>query len=183
LVVAGVVVVWLPPFWPGVVTMVKTRLLLASRSIPQHSSIWVTPFVYFPRAWEALRLGTVLVMCGVSLAGYLRKRIVLELLCTTFLLVFVSVWLIDGSMDRQNIALLPALLVLGTQSINAALLCMAPYLLAGAGGLVSRFPMGEFREGMGIMLFIVAYLAILSWFSSAHGAAPEEDNTSRLAAQ
>ncbi len=182
LMVAGVVLVWLPPFWPGVVTMVKTRLLLASRSLPQHSSIWVVPYVYFPRAWEALRLATVLVMCGVSFAGFWRKRIGLELLCTTFLFVFVSVWLINGSMDRQNIALLPALLVLGTRSINGALICMAPYLLAGVGGLVSRFPMGEYREGMGIMLFLVTYLAILCWFSFARGSAAEEGKASRLAA-
>jgi len=122
------------------------------------------------------------VMCGVSFAGFWRKRIGLELLCTTFLFVFVSVWLINGSMDRQNIALLPALLVLGTRSINGALICMAPYLLAGVGGLVSRFPMGEYREGMGIMLFLVTYLAILCWFSFARGSAAEEGKASRLAA-
>jgi hypothetical protein len=182
LVVAGVVVVWLPPFWPGVAEMVKTRLLLASRSLPQHSSIWVTPYVYFPSAWETLRLGMVLVMCGVSLIGFLRKRIGLELLCTTLLFVFVSVWLINGSMDRQNIGLLPALLVLGTRGINVALICMAPYFLAGVGGLVSRFPMGEFREGTGIMLFLVSYLAILCWFSFA-GSAAEEGNAVQLAVQ
>jgi hypothetical protein len=163
--------------------MVKTRLLLASHSQPQHSSIWVIPYVYIPRAWEALRLGTAFVMCGVSLIGWWRKRIGLELLCTTFSMVFVSVWLINGSMDRQNIGLLPALLVMGTRGVNAALLCMAPYLLAGVGGLVSRFPMGEFREGMGILLFLIADLAILCWFFFAPAVAGEEASTSRLAVQ
>jgi len=183
LVVAGVVVAWLPPFWPGVAEMVKTRLLLASRSQPQHSSIWVFPHIYFPWAWEALRFGTVLVMCGVSFAGYWRKRIDIEFLCTTFLFVFVSVWLINGSMDRQNIGLLPALLVLGTRGINVALICMAPYLLAGVGGLISRFPVGEFREGMGIFLFLVTYLLILCWFSFAPAVSAEEGNPSSLAVQ
>src|SRR5579872_2050976 len=34
-------VVWLPPFWPGVVNMVTNRLALASSAAPQHASIWV----------------------------------------------------------------------------------------------------------------------------------------------
>jgi hypothetical protein len=61
---------------------------------------------------------------------------------------------------------------------------MAPYSLAGVGGLVSRFPMGEFREGTGIMLFLVSYLAILCWFSFARGAAAQEEgNAIQLAVQ
>jgi len=86
-------------------------------------------------------------------------------------------------MDRQNIGLLPALLVLGTRGINVALICMAPYLLAGVGGLISRFPVGEFREGMGIFLFLVTYLLILCWFSFAPAVSAEEGNPSSLAVQ
>jgi hypothetical protein len=42
--------------------------------------------------------------------------------------------------------------------------------------------MGEFREGTGIMLFLVSYLGILCWFSFA-GSAAEEGNAIQLAVQ
>src|SRR5258708_34262234 len=40
LMVAGVVLVWPPPFWPGGVKMGKTSFPLASRALPKHCSIW-----------------------------------------------------------------------------------------------------------------------------------------------
>jgi hypothetical protein len=156
---------WIPPFWPGVANMVKTRLLLGSALPPQHASIWVLPSVYLPSIWKPLRLVAMGVVVCVSFLGYWRRKIRLDLLCTTLLLAFVVVWLINGGMDRENIGIVPALLVLGSSSVNAALLCMAPYLfISGIGGLVTRGVFSPKLEGFGSLVFIVTYVGVLCWF-------------------
>ncbi|HLJ87704.1 MAG TPA: hypothetical protein VKZ53_12840 [Candidatus Angelobacter sp.] len=159
------VIVWALPFWQGIVKMVSNRLLLASSLEPQHSSMWIFAYARFAGGWKIFRLGTVFILGAVSLLGYWRKRIGLDVVCATFLLMFVCVWLINGSMDRQNIALLPALLVLGMRSVRMALICALPYLLGGVAGFISRSPVNEVREATGVLLFVVTYLAALCWLS------------------
>src|SRR5262249_32626075 len=116
----------------------------------------------------------------VSAIGYWRKRTGVEMVCMTLLLGFTVVWLTNGSQDRQNIALLLVLLLLGTRNVKAALICLVPYLLAGVGGLLTiglhgqslSFKARETLEGSGNLLFTVTYLLILCWFFfSAHGLA------------
>jgi hypothetical protein len=98
----------------------------------------------------------------------LRKRIGIDLLCTTLLLDFVIVWLINGGMDRQSIGIIPVLLVLGTVSVNGALLCMAPYLIiAGFGGLLTRGVSGQNLTGLGMLIFLLTYFAVLCWLTLA----------------
>jgi hypothetical protein len=179
LVVIFVAAVWIPPFWPGVGDMVKHRLLLASAQSPQHASIWVLPSLYVPSLWNYLRFVAVLLVAGGALWGYLRKRIGIDLLCTTLLLDFVVVWLINGGMDRQSIGVIPALLVLGSVSVNAAILCMAPYLIiAGVGGLLTRGVSGQTLAGFGMLIFLLMYLAVLGWLSfGAHTRKREEAAT------
>jgi hypothetical protein len=166
LVVVFVAIVWIPPFWPGVADMVKHRLVLASAESPQHASIWVLPSLYLPSLWNYLRFVAVFLVAGVALWGYLSKRIGVDLLCATLLLDFVVVWLINGGMDRQSIGIVPALLVLGTVSVNAAILCMTPYLIiAGFGGLLTRGVSGQSLAGFGMLIFLLTYFAVLCWLS------------------
>ena len=168
LVVTFVAAVWIPPFWPGVANMVKHRLVLASAESPQHASLWVLPSLYVPSLWNYLRFVAVFLVAGVALWGYLRKRIGIDLLCTTLLLDFVIVWLINGGMDRQSIGIIPVLLVLGTVSVNGALLCMAPYLIiAGFGGLLTRGVSGQNLTGLGMLIFLLTYFAVLCWLTLA----------------
>jgi hypothetical protein len=175
LVVALVAAVWIPPFWPGVASMVQHRLVLASAQAPQHASIWVLPGLYLPSLWNYFRSAAMLLVAGVSLWGYWRKRIGVDLLCATLSLDFVVVWLINGGVDRQNIGTVPALLVLGTVSVNAALLCLAPYLLiTGIGGLIARGVPGENVAGLGMLLFLLMYFGVLCWLSFASRDMQEE---------
>lgn len=162
--------VWLIPFGRGVAAMVGTRLALASTLEPQHASLWVIPSTYFPSGWKALRLGLLLATLGVAFVGYWQKRIGIEVVCVTVLLTFVVIWMINGSTDRQNIALLPVILLLGYRSPRAAFVCLIPYLLAGLGGFVTHglqgqavnFTVRETLEGLGIFLFVIVYLGTLS---------------------
>ncbi|HXM22000.1 MAG TPA: hypothetical protein VN948_12135 [Terriglobales bacterium] len=172
--VCGVVAgVWLIPFGSSVAAMVRTRLMFGSTLPPQHASIWVVPSMYLPSGWNVLRFGLLLAMLGAALVGYRRKRVGLDMLCMTLLLGFTVVWLINGALDRQNIALLLMLLLLGSRSPKAALVCLVPYLLAGFGGFVKHgihgqpvnFEVRETLESIGILLFTVVYLSILGWFS------------------
>jgi hypothetical protein len=159
------------PFGRGVAAMVGTRLALASTLQPQHASIWVIPSIYLPSGWKALRLALLLSALGVSFVGYWRKRIGIDVLCATVLLAFVVIWMINGGTDRQNIALLPAILLLGRRSPRAAFICLMPYLLAGLGGFVTHglhgqpvnFAVRETLEGLGILLFVIVYLVIAGW--------------------
>jgi hypothetical protein len=168
---AVVLGIWLIPFGRGVAAMVGTRLALASTLQPQHASIWVIPSIYLPSGWKALRLVLLLSALGVSFVGYWRKRIGIDVLCATVLLAFVVIWMINGGTDRQNIALLPAILLLGRRSPRAAFICLMPYLLAGLGGFVTHglhgqpvnFAVRETLEGLGILLFVIVYLVIAGW--------------------
>jgi hypothetical protein len=172
--VCGVVAgVWLIPFGPSVAAMVRTRLMFGSTLQPQHSSIWVVPSLYLPSGWNVLRFGLLLAMFAMALVAYWRKRIGMDMICMTFLFGFTVVWLTNGSLDRQNIALLLVLLLLGSRSPKAALVCLVPYLLAGIGGFVKHgihgqaldFEVRETLESIGVLLFTMVYLSILGWVS------------------
>jgi hypothetical protein len=160
--VAGV---WVVPFGPGVVHMVKTRLALGSTPEPFHASIWVFPSRYLPSGWRTLRLLAVTAMVGVSAVGYWRKRTNLAELCAQLLFAFTVVWLINGAMHRMNIGIVLALLLLGSQRVNAALVCLIPYLVTGIGSLLTRGARGEALEAGGNLLFAATYLAVLCWIS------------------
>jgi hypothetical protein len=71
--------------------------------------------------------------------------------------------------------MLLALLILGSQQVNAALICLIPYLLIGLGGGFIRGAQGERFEAGGTLLFTATYLAVLGWLSfSARPKKPTE---------
>jgi hypothetical protein len=181
LVVVVLAVVWIPPFWPGVASMVHNRLALASAQPPQHASIWVFLSSYLPSLWNYFRFAAIFLLAGIAFWGYRRKRIGVDLLCTVLLFDFVVMWLINGSIDRQNIGTVPALVVLGTVSVNSALLCMTPYLLiTGIGGVIARGVTSEKLAAFGMLMFFLAYLGVLCRlsFATSPGGHVEADHDS-----
>jgi hypothetical protein len=159
-VVAVLIFAWFPPFWPGVAVMIKARLFLASTLEAQHFSMWLLPSQFLPTAWRFLRVALALMILAISFFAYFRRRIPLALLCVNCLLTFVVVWLINGSLDRQNIALIPALLVLGTVNVDVALVCLVPYLLTGVVAF-ARHEAGVTAGSVGIFVFVITYTIVL----------------------
>lgn len=154
-------IVWLPPFWPGVAHMVILRLSQGTNLEPQHASLWVGFYNYFGRSWKIFRILTVSLVTAIAAFGYLRKRITIELLAMTLLFTFVVLWLVNGSLDRLNIGLLPALLILGSVSIDGAVVCLVPYLLTSVLAFVTRGSLSEYVGGAGVLLFTIAYTIVL----------------------
>jgi len=161
-----VAAVWFLPFGPaGVIHMVETRMNVGSNPQPFHASIWVFPSRYLPSGWRVLRLFAVTAFIAVSAIAYWRKRTNLAEFCVELVFAFTVVWLINGAMHRMNVAIVLVLLLLGAQRVNAAMVCLIPYLATGVGGLLTPGARGENLEAGGNLILAATYLAVLCWIA------------------
>ena len=134
-VVTCVAAIWLLPLRSSVAKMVKIRLSLGTTLEPQDSSIWVLPEPAAPFGME--------VVPHMHHIGYYRRRALRILAQANFRRHSVHrtlACLHGGVVDQRGYGatkhrVVPALLLLGQMNVNAASLCLLPYLLAGVGGL------------------------------------------------
>lgn len=98
--------------------------LMLSRVIGGSTSTAVTfhgsPWLLLPASVVVYARPALCVLLGaLVLAGYLRQRIDLLNCCAAACLIFATLWIVGGSMDRMNIAMIFALFALASMSVRA----------------------------------------------------------------
>lgn len=110
--------VWVAPFALDLLTMVKSRTDFGSTNAI-HASMWRFLAEWTP-AWRPMQRIAVGISVLMVLIGILRRRLDLSLLTGLLYLGFLSLWMIDGSMDRINIAVVLFITLLGVKHARAA---------------------------------------------------------------
>lgn len=103
----------LVPFLPELLVMMLSRIRLAVQPLPEHGSMWSKIFIMLPDAWLIIKNVFILIFVGINIAGFLRKRFTVVLLSANLLFLFTIIFLMNGSMDRMNIALISLIVLLG----------------------------------------------------------------------
>lgn len=109
---------WVAPFAPDLVHVVQNRTHFGATNAI-HASMWRIWAEWTP-AWRWLQWGTISVLGLVGLIGLARQRLDLPLLTGLLFLSFLSLWMIDGSMDRINIGWMLFMALLGIHHPVAA---------------------------------------------------------------
>ncbi len=164
--VAGVsgffALVWFVPFLPEVLDMMQGRLSgNLGGSAPYHASIWVLAYKAWPDYWRIMRVvlsGLILAVAGV---GMWLRRISLATGSASLLIVFVVVMLTGGSIDRVNIGLTMAILLLGMDFRNGAYLLTIYYFMGSM--TVWHFALGEMAYGLFAAGFVLLFMTILAY--------------------
>jgi len=102
-----------------------------------------------------------------NMVGFIRKRIGLEIITASLLLLCVDISLLGGSMDRMHIGVIMALLVVGTSDRSwgfrlgwiyciGSLTLMAGY---GASALITGWNR-EVSDGLFVFVFVI-YVSVL----------------------
>jgi len=125
--------VWFVPFFPQVVpTMFGRFQATTGPALPMHGSPWRFVFQLLPNGWDVVRLLAVSALTLFVGLGFWKRRLSTEATAVGLLVVFVCLLLIAGSMDRMNMALVPAVLILGCESRKWGLRLVTIYALAGS---------------------------------------------------
>lgn len=109
---------WVAPFAPDLVHVVENRSHFGATNAI-HASMWRIWAEWTPN-WRWLQWGTVGLLGLIGLIGVARRRLDLPLLTGLLFLSFLSLWMIDGSMDRINIGWLVFIALLGVHHPVAA---------------------------------------------------------------
>jgi MFS family permease len=109
--------VWFVPFLPEVITRASDRLAThVGYPTPEHASPFALIAALWPRGWQAVRFAFLAVLAGAALASAALRRRPHEIATAGALVGFVCVVLVTGSLDRLNMAFLPAILLIGCLS-------------------------------------------------------------------
>ncbi len=103
------------PFMPGLLNMMISRLGLApnAEKIPLHGSMWVLIYKAFPGYWLVIKNSFLVLFISINVIGFFRKKLNVFVVSASLLYLFTNIYLINGSLDRMNIALLTLIILLG----------------------------------------------------------------------
>lgn len=104
--------IWFIPYIPEVFDMMKLRAVdnVGGEVIPEHGSIWVIIMELSPENWRLIKTISVLSLTILWSYTFLIKKLNIIALSLFFLLLFVDVLLLRGSMDRMNIGIIISML-------------------------------------------------------------------------
>ncbi len=130
----SIVLISLTPFFPDEFTMIKVRLSkgLSCSEGPFSASMWRIFCELTPTLWLQIKLFFSLFFMGLILYGFVRRIFSLEIITASLLLLFVVVLLIDGGMDRYNMAVLTSLVIMGHKNLTYVFWLGWYYILGGA---------------------------------------------------
>lgn len=163
--------IWFVPFLPEVFGMMNNRLAGGtSMQSPVHSSIWRLAHDVAGDLWVPLKNGFAASLVILGLYGFFKKRIPLEVLTAMMLLVFVVVLLVGGAINRQNIAITMAIVLVGTvfpkDAVTLALFYSGSGLLVYASflqpAILERLQLGNDREYL-ISILVLGFILLFTY--------------------
>ncbi len=131
--------------------------------MPAHGSMWVWISVIIPQWWNTVRHILTAVILITVLVGILRGSMTPATSSGALLMIFVVVLLTTGSLDRMNMGITCALLLLGVQAPVWGWV-LALYYSVGifAGLLLSRFyGNAQWFDGIFITPLVLLYCIAL----------------------
>ena len=157
-------VICLLPFMPELISMMKGRMNQAVNFEPQHGSMWSMFYVTFPDSWLIIKNVFIGIFAGINIIGFFRKRLNIAILSANLLFLFTVIYLVNGSMDRMNIALIILIVLLGfSQLYRITTLLGSVYLIYGAFSFLYSFYFGiqQDLDGKFVFSFTVLYFILL----------------------
>ncbi|MBO0952408.1 hypothetical protein [Fibrella forsythiae] len=135
-VVVGSALVWFVPYLPEVINMGAERTARSTGMI-NHASMWRSLNDLIPGQIHTVRLVYGGFFALTVLAGFLLKRLSIETVCAGGALFFLNIIVTEGSLDRVNVSLLMALLLIGREDVRAARHLAIIYLFTGILALLA----------------------------------------------
>jgi hypothetical protein len=156
----------LAPFMPELYKMMLSRMTLAVHTIPEHGSMWSELFKILPKSWLLIKNIFIVLFVSINIIGFLRNRLNITILSANLIYLFTNIYLMNGSMDRMNIALVTLIILLGySQVFRFTTLLWFVYLIYGTFSFTYFYFLGrgirqEF-DGVFVFSFTVLYFAFL----------------------
>jgi hypothetical protein len=150
------------PFLPEVITRGSERLR-SHIGAPGagHGSPFAPLAALWPGGWMALRWGFAAAFGALTLAGWLARRLPFSLVTANLLVLFVAVVLTTGSLDRLNLAFLPALLLMGALAPPWGLRFASGYAWGYVPALVLA-PYSESYDQIFALLLLLGYTGFVA---------------------
>ena len=126
------------PYPNGLLPMITHRLSAnVGLEHPQLASIWRPVDAILPGHWKAVETVFIVLFIVLNLVGVLRKRFGPEVITASLLVLFLDVFLLQGALNRLNIGLLSAIVIIGAADLPFALRLGAGYV---AGSVLYLLP-------------------------------------------
>ena len=130
-IVAVVAAVWFLPYLHNIFAMMTHRLSPElGTALPKQGSMWLPACWILPGHWAAVKNAFMLFFVLRNLIGFARGRLAPEVITASLLVLFVDVALLAGNLDRYNIGLLVAILIIGASDQPFALWLGEAYFAA-----------------------------------------------------
>jgi hypothetical protein len=167
------------------ITRMLTRLRDGGTPVPTPGVLHASPWSLIPDTWVFYARPLVCsTLAGLTIAAFVTGRINLLNCSAAICLVFTCLWLLGGSMDRMNIAMMFALTCTATMSVKSwQILTVANFLVQVPIYIAvfrhHQYALGldpELPDAVATMIFIVFYFTMVFLRlreSSAHD--PVED--------
>jgi len=150
--------VWIVPFAGDIGTMIQTRLLRATIH-PIHSSIWTLFYSQAHSAfWKNSRMLLAIFVLSMTTYGFAKKKIGWPYATAAILMVLVPIWLQDGSLDRYNAAILPAIVLVYLDRPTSGLILCVYYIL---GYVPMLYQFDERLDAAYLYGFVILFVALL----------------------
>ena len=171
-------IVWILPFFPEIITMMDNRFNHAT-DIPGHGSMYVIFSKIMPNKIVLyLRNLLTFLFFSIIILGIFKKRLKFEILSASLIFVFTCVYLLKGSMDRMNIAVITVIiLLLYSKFYRMTFLLTILYILHGSFTFLYAFITKNINaefDGYFILIFSTFYFLFLC---NEFGLLPKKNQT------
>jgi hypothetical protein len=127
------------PYAKGFSSIASQRILYEIENAPNHSSLWL-PFYYtFPEDWATIRLVVLWTLSLTLVAAFLKNLIPLDIFILCVLVMFLCVTFLTGSLDRNNMAMQPAIFYMALRWRKESVFLGWYYII---GGMLLLIPVG-----------------------------------------
>ena len=154
----------LVPFLPELINMMLSRLGAAVNTEPQHGSMWSLIFKVVPARWLLIKNIFIALFVIINIIGFFRKRLNVAMLSANLLFLFACIYLMNGSIDRMNIAIITLFILLGVSQLS--LITIILWIFYFVYGTISFFysyfyGLRQDIEGVFVLSFTVLYFSLL----------------------
>ncbi|MBF0215856.1 MAG: hypothetical protein HQL30_02560 [Candidatus Omnitrophica bacterium] len=132
--------IWHLPYTPHVFDMMASRMSQnVYAAVPKYGSMWRIVHWLTPLHYWAVKNVFIAAFATASVYGILTRKLGPEIFTANILLVFTAALLVQGSMDREQIAIISAILLYGSENRRVGMVLMYIYVVLGAYSFLSVF--------------------------------------------
>ena len=153
---------WFLPYMPEIFEMMQKRIEanMGVNVLPEHASIWTIAMKFYPNSWGQIKIYSTIFICLLWGYAFIVRRLNIAAISLFFLVLFVDILLLKGSLDRMNIGILISLIffyfidfryakILGWYTIIVGFFLYPPYIITN----------GVIRESIDV-LYILGYVTL-----------------------